>query len=69
MKKVTPEDLAALTDPNADPADRVRAISRLAHWEKGKHDKVEPAIATLLKDQSSAVRGAAISALFGELAP
>ena len=65
MKKVTPEDLAALTDSNADPADRVRALSRLAHWEKGKYDKLEPTIASLLKDESSAVRGAAINTLLG----
>jgi HEAT repeat protein len=65
MKKVTPEDLAALTGSNADPADRVRALSRLGHWEKGKYDKLEPTIASLLKDESSAVRGAAINTLLG----
>ena len=65
MKKVTPEDLAALTDSNADPADRVRALSRLGHWEKGKYDKLESTIASLLKDESSAVRGAAINTLLG----
>ena len=65
MKKVTLEDLNALTDSRADPADRVRTLSRLAHWEKSKYDRLEPTIAALLKEASSPVRGGAINTLLG----
>lgn len=64
MKAVTPDDLRNLSDPNADPVDRVQALSRLAHWEKGKYNNLEPTIAGLIADDpSSAVRGGAIKTL------
>jgi hypothetical protein len=63
MKQITPDDLSALTDKNAEPAQRVRALSRLAHWERGKYDHMEPTIASLLDDSNPMVRGAAIKTL------
>src|SRR5262249_25560957 len=63
VKQITPDDLRNLTDPNADIAARVEALTRLAHWEKGKYDHLESTIAGLLSDPSSFVRGGAIKTL------
>lgn len=65
MKKITPEDLRTLTDVSADPVDRAESLARLTHWEKGKYDHLEPTIASLLRDPSATVRGAAIKTLLG----
>lgn len=64
-KQVTEADLRALTDANADPVDREAALRHLAHWEKGKYDHLEPAIAALLRDHTAVVRGAAVKAIVG----
>ena len=63
MKQITPEDLRNLTDGNADIAARVEALNRLAYWEKGKYDHLEPTIAGLLHDPSAFIRGGAIKTL------
>lgn len=63
MKTLTPEDLRALTDRKAKTSDRVRALSRLAHWERGKHDHLEATIAGLFDDPDPMVRGSAYKTL------
>jgi hypothetical protein len=64
-KKVSDDDVRALTDPNADPVDREAALRHLAHWEKGKFVHLEPAIAAAFKDPVAIIRGAAVKALVG----
>lgn len=63
MKKISPDDLRALTDKKAEPARRAQALSRLAHWERGKYDQLESTIASLLDEDNPMVRGAAIKTL------
>jgi len=65
VKKITDNDLRVLVDANADPAERAQALTRLAHWEKGKYLHLEPTIAGLVRDPSFLVRGAAINTLLG----
>ena len=62
-KQVTEQDLRNLTDQAAEPADRAEALMRLAHWEKGQYDRLEPTIVGLLDDASAMVRGGAIKTL------
>jgi HEAT repeat protein len=62
-KTISPEDLAVFADRTADPILRERALSRLAHWEKGKYDHLEPEIAKLLDDPDPGIRGAALRTL------
>lgn len=63
MKTLSPDDLRALSDRDADPADRQRALSRLAHWEVGKYAHLETTIVSLLDDEDAMVRGAAYKTL------
>jgi hypothetical protein len=63
MKQITTRDLATLTDSTAEPADRAEVLMRLAHWDKGQHERLEGTIAGLLADPSAMVRGGAIKTL------
>jgi hypothetical protein len=62
-KKITEEDVRRIADENVGTEERARSLFRLAYWQLGEYDHLEPAIAALLSHRSATLRGAALKTL------